>query len=136
MAIMNAILSPKLMMLLEVNQQMMGGTWEKITFNDILIAMRSIIVSIVKEVVDLIIQELLKFVMEELRPIFEMFTSIIVRERLEDIAEAMEEIIRNCPLIWFRFGNQDLETKLDTVDYADIDVSSNKKGESPSTNNC
>jgi hypothetical protein len=65
-----------------------------------------------------------------------MFTSIIVRERLEDIAEAMEEIIRNCPLIWFRFGNQDLETKLDTVDYADIDVSSNKKGESPSTNNC
>ena len=136
MAIVNAILSPKLMMLLEVNQQLMGGTWEKITFNDILIAMRSIIVSIVKEVVDLIIQELLKFVMEELRPIFEMFTSIIVRERLEDIAEAMEEIIRNCPLIWFRFGNQDLETKLDTVDYADIDVSSNKKGESPSTNNC
>lgn len=136
MAIMNAILSPKLMMLLEVNQQLMGGTWEKITFNDILIAMRSIIVSIVNEVVDLIIQELLKFVMEELRPIFEMFTSIIVRERLEDIAEAMEEIIRNCPLIWFRFGNQDLETKLDTVDYADIDVSSNKKGESPSTNNC
>ena len=136
MAIMNAILSPKLMMLLEVNQQLMGGTWEKITFNDILIAMRSIIVSIVNEVVDLIIQELLKFVMEELRPIFEMFTSIINRERLEDIAEAMEEIIRNCPLIWFRFGNQDLETKLDTVDYADIDVSSNKKGESPSTNNC
>lgn len=136
MAIMNAILSPKLMMLLEVNQQLMGGTWEKITFNDILIAMRSIIVSIVNEVVDLVIQELLKFVMEELRPIFEMFTSIIVRERLEDIAEAMEEIIRNCPLIWFRFGNQDLETKLDTVDYADIDVSSNKKGESPSTNNC
>ena len=55
---------------------------------------------------------------------------------LEDIASVMEDIIRNCPFIWFKFGNQDLETKLDTVDYADIDASTTKKGESPSTNNC
>lgn len=136
MAIVNAILSPKLMMLLEVNQQLMGGTWEEITFKDLLIAMRSIIVAIIKEVRDLIIQELLKFILKQLRPIIEMLASIIIRERLEDIAEAMAEIIRNCPIIWFRFGNQDLETKLDTVDYADIDVSSTKEGEEPSSNKC
>ena len=123
-------------MLLEVNQQIMGGTWEKITFNDILTAMRSIIVAIIDEVKDLIIQELLKFSIEKLRPIIEMLSSYIVRERLDDIASAMEEIIRNCPIIWFKFGNQNLETKIDTVDYADIDVSSTKKGEQPSTNKC
>jgi hypothetical protein len=136
LAIVNAILSPKVMMLLEVNQQIMGGTWEKITFNDILTAMRSIIVAIIDEVKDLIIQELLKFSIEKLRPIIEMLSSYIVRERLDDIASAMEEIIRNCPIIWFKFGNQNLETKIDTVDYADIDVSSTKKGEQPSTNKC
>ena len=135
-AIVNAVLSPKVMMLLEVNQQIMGGTWEKISFKDILTAMRSIIVAIINEVKDLIIQELLKFSLEQLKPIVEMLSSIIVRERLEDISEAMYEIIRNCPVIWFNFGNQNLETKLDTVDYADIDVSSTKKGEQPSTNNC
>lgn len=136
LAIVNAILSPKVMMLLEVNQQLMGGTWEKITFKDIIVAMRSIIVAIINEVKDLIIQELLKFLLDKLRPIIEMLSSLIVRERLDDIAEAMAEIIRNCPIIWFKFGNQNLETKLDTVDYADIDVSSNKEGEQPSTNNC
>ena len=136
LAIVNAILSPKVMMLLEVNQQLMGGTWEKITFKDIIVAMRSIIVAIINEVKDLIIQELLKFLLDKLRPIIEMLSSFIVRERLDDIAEAMAEIIRNCPIIWFKFGNQNLETKLDTVDYADIDVSSNKEGEQPSTNNC
>jgi hypothetical protein len=136
LAIVNAILSPKVMMLLEVNQQLMGGTWEKITFKDILTAMQSIIVAIINEVKDLIIQELLKLVLDKLRPIIEMLSSFIVRERLDDIAEAMAEIIRNCPIIWFKFGNQNLETKLDTVDYADIDVSSNKEGEQPSTNNC
>ena len=136
LAIVNAILSPKVMMLLEVNQQLMGGTWEKITFREILMAMRSIIVAIIKEVKDLIIQELLKFLLEKLRPIIEMLSSLIIRERLDDIAAAMEEIVRNCPIIWFKFGNQNLDTKLDTVDYADIDVSSNKEGEQPSTNNC
>jgi len=136
LAIVNAILSPKVMMLLEVNQQLMGGTWEKITFKDIIVAMRSIIVAIINEVKDLIIQELLKFLLDKLRPIIEMLSSLIVRERLDDIAEAMAEIIRNCPVIWFKFGNQNLETKLDTVDYADIDVSSNKNGEQPSTNKC
>ena len=136
LAIVNAVLSPKVMMLLEVNQQLMGGSWEKITFRDLLIAMNSIITAIVKEVKDLIIQELLKFAMEQLQPLIELLNSIIVRERLDDIAEAMQEIIRNCPVIWFTFGNQNLETKLDTVDYADIDVSSNKEGEQPSTNKC
>jgi hypothetical protein len=49
----------------------------------------------------------------------------------------IDNIIKNCPLIWFSFGGgQQLETKLDTVDYADIDVSSTKKGEQPTTNAC
>lgn len=135
-AIVNGILSPKVLMLLEVNQKIMGGTWEKFTMKDLLEALRSIIVAIVKEIRDLVIQELLKLVEKVLHPIIETITAIILREQLESYADTISEIIRNCPFIWFRFGNQYQDTKLDTVDYADIDVSHNKEGEQPSTNKC
>lgn len=135
-AIVNGILSPKVLMLLEVNQKIMGGTWEKFTMKDLLMALRSIIVAIIKEIRDLVIQELLKLVLKALEPIIQTIAAIILREQLENYADAILEIIRNCPFIWFRFSNKYEDTKLDTVDYADIDVSHNKEGEQPSTNNC
>lgn len=136
MAIMNAVLSPKVLMLLEVNQRLMGGTWKMLTKEDLLRAMSTIIEAIVKEIRDLILQELLKLLMKQLQPIVELIGSIVIRERLEYYSEVINNILKNCPFIWFSFGSQLLETKLDTVDYADIDVSSTKKGEKPTTNPC
>ena len=135
-AIVNSILSPKVLMLLEVNQKIMGGTWEKFTLKDLIQALRAIIVAIVKEIRDMVIQELLKLVLKALEPIIQMLASILLREQLENYADAILEIIRNCPFIWFRFSNKYEDSKLDTVDYADIDTSHNKEGEQPSTNKC
>ena len=135
-AIVNGILSPKVLMLLEVNQKIMGGTWEKFTLKDLIQALRAIIVAIVKEIRDMVIQELWKLVLKPLEPIIQMLASILLREQLENYADAILEIIRNCPFIWFRFSNKYKDTKLDTVDYADIDTSHNKEGEQPSTNKC
>lgn len=135
-AIVNGILSPKVLMLLEVNQKIMGGTWEKFTMKDLIEALRVIIVAIIKEIRDMVIQELLKLVLKVLEPIIQTIAALLLREQLESYADAILEIIRNCPFIWFRFGNQYQDTKLNTVDYADIDVSHNKEGEQPSTNNC
>lgn len=135
-AIVNSILSPKVLLLLEVNQKIMGGTWEKFTMRDLIQAMQTLIVSIVKEVKDLVIQELLKLVLSQLEPIIQMLGSILLREQLESSADKIMEIIRNCPSIWFKFGNRYEDTKLDTIDYADIDTSSTNKDDQPSTNNC
>jgi hypothetical protein len=135
-SIVNGILSPKVLMLLEVNQKIMGGTWENFTLKDLIQALRTIIVAIIKEIRDMVIQELLKLVLKALEPIIQMLASILLREQLENYADAILEIVRNCPFIWFKFGNQYQDTKLDTVDYADIDVSHTKEGEQPSTNNC
>lgn len=135
-AIVNGILSPKVLMLLEVNQKIMGGTWEKFTFKDLIQALRSIIVAIVKEIRDMVMQELLKLVLKALEPIIQMLGSILLREQLENYSDAILEIVRNCPFIWFSFGNRYEDTKLDTIDYADIDASHTKEGEQPSTNNC
>jgi hypothetical protein len=133
LAMMNAIMTPKVLMLLEVNQRIMGGTWEKFTLEDLLKAMRGVIMSLVKELRDLLLQELQKLLMKCLDPIKEVLADAIVREKLEYYADVINDIIKNCPVIWFRFGNQNLETKLDTVDYADIDVSTTRGGEQPST---
>ena len=135
-AIVNGILSPKVLMLLEVNQKIMGGTWEKFTLKDLIQALRSIIIAIVKEIRDMVIQELLKLVLKALEPIIQSLSSILLREQLENYSDAILEIVRNCPFIWFSFGNTYQDTKLDTVDYADIDASHTKEGEQPSTNNC
>ena len=135
-AIVNGILSPKVLMLLEVNQKIMGGTWEKFTLKDLIQALRAIIVAIVKEIRDMVIQELWKLVLKPLEPIIQMLASILLREQLENYADAILEIIRNSPFIWFRFSNKYEDSKLDTVDYADIDTSHNKEGEQPSTNKC
>lgn len=135
-AIVNSILSPKVLMLLEVNQKIMGGTWEKFTLKDLIQALRAIIVANVKEIRDMVIQELLKLVLKALEPIIQMLASILLREQLENYSDAILEIIRNRPFIWFRFSNKYEDTKLDTVDYADIDTSHNKEGEQPSTNKC
>ena len=136
MALTTAVLTPKVMMLLEINQQLMGGTWEKITFKELIMSMRTIIIDIVKEVTDLIEQEILKFIFEQLRPIKEMLEALIIRERLQDITQATQWLVQNCPFIWFKLRKSFLDTNLDTVDYADIDTNIENKGDAPSTNNC
>ena len=135
LAVVNSVLTPKVLMLLEVNRQIMGGSWKAFTMKDLLVSMSNIIVGLVREVRDLVIQELLKFVLKQLEPLIQALESIIVREQIENYTELINDIIRNCPTVWFRFGNLNQETKLDTVDYADIDVSSLKKDITPN-NNC
>lgn len=135
-AVVKCVLSPKVLMLFEVNETIMGGKWQKITFEDLLKSMRRIIVSVIKEIRDLIIQELLKLVMKALSPIVATLTSAIVREQIEAYTDIINDIIRNCPHIWFSFGSQDSETKLDTIDYADIDTSVTKEGLAPQLNIC
>ena len=135
-AIMNALLSPKVLMVLEVNQRLMGGTWKKFSVEDLLKSMRTIIVSMVKELRDMLIQELIKFLMTLLDPIKELLNSLVLREQLEYYAEALEHILKDCPIIWFRFANQFEEAKIDTVDYADIDTTTSKEGEKIIINRC
>ena len=131
MAIVTGLLSPKVLMLLEVNKTIMGGTWQAFTFEDLLKSLESIIIAIVKEIRDLILQELLKLLMKVIEPLIQMLSTLIISEQAEDYASAIRRLIEDCPIMWFKFGNKLEEVKLDTVDYADIDTSSTKQGEQP-----
>ena len=132
----NSILSPKLLMLLEVNQKIMGGTWEKFSLKDILMALHSVITAIVKEIRDLILQELLKLATDILKPIKLSLIAILTKEQLDSYAEAILNIMRYYSPLFFRFGNQYQNTTLDAVDYADIDLNETNEGDRPSTNEC
>lgn len=130
-AIVYSIMSPKVLMLLDINEQLMGGKWTKFTVRDLLSSMRGIIIGIINEVRDFVLQELLKLLMNQLQPLIELMSSLIAREQIEDYVDAINEIIRNCPSIWFKFGNQYLDTSIANVDYADIDLSKIRGGDTP-----
>lgn len=130
-----AVLTPKVILLLQVNQKIMGGSWEKFTFADIIKAMQKVIESIASEIKDLIVQELLKFALKQLKPILETMAAAIAKERIEGYSDLLTDILKNCPVIWFKISNSYSNTTLDTVDYADIDATVTEK-ESTSTKDC
>lgn len=115
---------------------MMGSSWQAFTMADMIKAMQSIIVSIIKEVRDLVIQELLKLVLKQLSPIVETMSSLVLKEQIDNYVAVITEIIRNCPSLWFSLGNEYEDTTLDTVDYADIDTSTKNESDTPTTNKC
>lgn len=138
-AIVNSILTPKVLLLLEVNQRLMGGSWEKFSIRDLMLAMRQVIVAVIREVRDMVLKELLKLAKELLDPIKETILYLIAMEQIESYTDALRELIANCPhlpLFSFRFGNKFEDTFIDNVDYADIDAGSADEDSQPSTNNC
>ena len=130
-SIVYAIFSPKLLMLLQVNQVIMGGTWKAFTMKDVIKSLESVITSIIEEIRDLVLQELLKLLHKVLDPLIAMFTSLVINEQVENYVKVIRSLFEDCPILWFRFGNRLENTVLDVVDYADIDTSLITTGEVP-----
>ena len=136
-AIVQSLLSPKLLMVIVVNQSMMGGgKWEKFNFSNLFKALQDIIVGIVKEVKDLIIDKLWKLVAIRLDPLITITSDEIVKEQLDSYADVLREIMKYAPYIFHFIGGQRQDTKIDDVDYADIDIPSENNQDTPNTNNC
>lgn len=136
-AIVQSLLSPKLLMVIVVNQSMMGGgKWEKFNFSNLFKALQDIIVGIVKEVKDLIIDKLWKLVATRLDPLIKITSDEIVKEQLDSYADVLREIMKYAPYIFHFIGGQRQDTKIDDVDYADIDIPSENNKDTPNTNNC
>lgn len=136
-AIVQSLLSPKLLMVIVVNQSMMGGgKWEKFNFSNLFKALQDIIVGIVKEVKDLIIDKLWKLVAIRLDPLITITSDEIIKEQLDSYADVLREIMKYAPYVFHFIGGQRQDTKIDDVDYADIDIPSENNQDTPNTNNC
>ena len=97
-AIVQSLLSPKLLMVIVVNQSMMGGgKWEKFNFSNLFKALQDIIVGIVKEVKDLIIDKLWKLVATRLDSLITITSDEIVKEQLDSYADVLRERMKYGP---------------------------------------
>lgn len=136
-SIVNALLTPKVIMVIMVNKKIMGSEIGSISFEDVIKSMRGLIISIVKEVKDAIVQELLKLLIDKLSPIVKLMGDMLVQETLGYYRDLMREIMTECSfslnLPWFK--NSFENTSTGDVDYADIDKSETIR-EEPITNNC
>lgn len=128
-AIVDSLLSPKILLLFEINKRLMGDTNEALSFDDLLKLMMNVIVSIIKEVRDLILKELLEFVLEQLRPIFELLSDKLLIEQATHYRQLLSLLLKECK--FSKRKKSEIATELDEVDYADIDTI-----EQPKTSDC
>lgn len=145
-AIVDGILSPKVLMLLQVNQKIMDSEIDKSMFKtslksaerQLLEAMSDIILGVIKEVVDMVCTELLNMLLKQLEPLKNLMIDLVANEKAKRYREMIQTIIKNCvflPFDFSAFGNQFDNTLITNVDYADIDRNE-KAIDKPKTNNC
>ena len=115
-----SLLSPKIVLLIEVNRALMGmEDKNKYNIEDFLKSIEGLITAIVRELVDLILQELLNWCLRILGELLEILKDELIKESLEYYARLIKLLFKAC---WFKASHRaPLDTKLDHVDYADID---------------
>ena len=59
-----------------------------------------------------------------------------LKEQLDSYADVLREIMKYAPYVFHFIGGQRQDTKIDDVDYADIDIPSENNQDTPNTNNC
>ena len=145
-AIVDGILSPKVLMLLQVNQKIMDSEIDKSIFKtslksvekQLLDEMSDIILGVIKEVIDMVCTELLNMLLKQLEPLKNLMIDLVANEKAKRYREMIQTIIKNCDFLPFDFslfGNQFDNTVITNVDYADIDRNE-KAIDKPKTNNC
>lgn len=117
--IVETLISPKIVLLFEVNRALMGQEYTKYNIEDFLKSIEGLLVSIVREVRDLILQELLNWCLKILLDLNGLAVSMLVKEQLEYYSRLMKLLFKACSFKSSRRAA--LESELDHVDYSDID---------------
>ena len=117
-----AVLTPKVMLVYQVNRQMVGGDiLEFSNMKDFIKGMKNLVVAIVREIRDIIIRELLAYLMKILQNIISMFAIELAKEQIEVYKNLLLYLVKNCiPKISFGGSRKLLDTTLPEVNYADI----------------
>ena len=125
-----ALLTPKLLMVFAINQKIMGEEMPKdINFEKLLQAFLDIIISMISEIINMILKKLLDFVLEKVKLLLAAAVKLLMLEQIEYYTRLLRQMLENCA---FRLPKRPLlDSTLDNVDYADID-----KNDKPIENNC
>ena len=117
------LFTPKVIFLLLVNKKIMGSLEDAETVDlnklveDLLNSLFFIIKDIVVQLKDLLVDMLLQFIMDKLRPLLELFASRLLMETLSIYRDLLMQILEKCLFSW---KNNKLVGVIDNVNYADI----------------
>lgn len=129
MVIVNSLLTPKIVLLFEVNRQLMGEHDEHLSIEDFIDSITSLITAIVVEIRDMILNALLDWAKNILLEFVEKLATMLALEQVEYYTRLMSALFKACS---FKLPHRKvLESQLDNVDYADID-----EIEQPIVKNC
>lgn len=115
-----SLITPKLLLILLINKKMMGEELpKKWSIEDILKTFSDIITKIVNQIHDMILKELMEFVMKKIEDVLGNVVKILTMEQIEYYTRLMSLALKACS---FKLPkNPNLASSLDNVDYADID---------------
>ena len=128
----NALITPKVVLLFLINKQMAGDYSISINIEEFIKSIWNIIVGIIREIIDLILQELIELILSLIKPLLECITSQIIQEQIDAYRRLIELIITTCT---FKRSSADEPSQLDTVVGADI-YDNTSEIEQPQTSDC
>ena len=126
------ILSPKIMLLYTINSYFMGdvsnGDFTKINTINLLKGLTNLIVSITKQILDILLKQLLSEILNELKELLNALLRKILIERIEYYTEILRGILSLIKMYYntLNYGNKNNSALtqsisiIDNVDYADI----------------
>lgn len=135
MPLVKQVLSPKVMLLFIINFQISGlinldefikdGSFDTKTLLDLLLKkLESLLISIIRYIIEKVTMLLLKLFMEYVKPLLIEFSAIILLEALNDWIRWLNEALKCIPN--FKLSSSNATNVLDDVMYADIEPVLNK----------
>lgn len=152
-----SILTPKVMLLLAVNKEIMGTGGETFNSKELMLAMKGVIRAVIKEIKELIMKKILDYILDYLGPLAAELLAKYSAEQFavyQAILKDLLNLFRTGKMLYNQINSAlssffaqfkskssgtdyDLPTVLDNVDYADIIKTNDNDTEKPvSSNNC
>lgn len=127
--IVNTLLTPKIVLLFKVNRELLGDFKNDLSLEEFIESIIGLITGIIKEIVDLILRELLNWALSILKELCEKLAGMLALEQIEYYTRILRGLLKACS---FKLPKTKLlDSQLDNVDYADIDPI-----ELPKSNEC
>ena len=119
------VLSPKVAILFQINQYVMGDidpenqVWNS-GWENFLKKFENVIVETIKQIKEIILQQLLALVLEKLTPLLSLFVSKLLLETINDYVVLLKQLVNMCGLGWLSGSGNKNVLAIDNVNYADI----------------
>lgn len=116
------LFSPKVMLILEFNRQLLGDgdINHDLSFEEVIKTLEKLLVQIVKSLIDMICKIILEEILKRLTVLLGRVAEVIIAEQLDAYLTLIRELVDNC-LFVPNFNANNLASVLDDVNYADID---------------